>query len=295
MNKIIEAHRVVKPVLAIALFVFFLLLFVIEIVTFPIIIINKGTGIRIMNWYNKKFAYFCTAILKIGNKNAIEIVDRENNPIHLSPGSSSSILMVSNHICAMDTVLLGMVSNALGKNARFIAKDRLKWVPVLGWGMYLSDYLFIKRSWAVDAERIKQWCFNQKTGTSLIIYPEGTRYTEKKREYSVNYSRKNNLPVFKNVLYPRTKGYIQCISSLQNPPFSTLINVTIFYLENGKHTVPPSIIACMMRRVPGVFKVIVEKKEIKKEVKSAEYLLDIFHEKDRVIEGYKKDRIGQAR
>ncbi|KAI5192736.1 lysophosphatidiate acyltransferase [Nematocida minor] len=287
MSGIYGIHALHKSVLSFFLGIFLLLLLVIEIVTFPVAVMNRRLTIRIMNWYNKTFTRACIYILKIGNKTAVEMVDLQNNPVSMDFNNSSSVLIISNHICALDTILLGMVSNSLGKNARFIAKDGLKWLPILGWGMYLSDYLFIKRIWRIDSERIKKWCFSQKTAISLIIYPEGTRYTEAKRDRSARYSRDNNLPVFTNVLYPRIKGYNLCMSSLQNPPFTSLLNVTIVYLVNGKLHTPPSIISCLTKRLPGVFRIVIEKEDIVKEAKNEKYLIQKFQEKDKIIERYK--------
>lgn len=275
---------VIKPILAVFLFLFFFCLLFVVAFTVPIRIVSKRYSGMIIGCYNRIFTRLCIYIIKIGNSRAIEV------DLNSKLKSNSSVIMVSNHICSIDTVLLAMVSNYLEKTPKFISKDNLRWIPILGWGMYLSDYLFIKRDWKVDRDRIKNWCMNQKIGTSLIIYPEGSRFTEKKRDRSVEYSKKNNLPVFKNVLYPRIKGFNQCISYLQNPPFSTVVNVTILYLVDNKWTNPPSLLYCLTRRVPGVFKIVIEKTEIEEDMKEDKYLIGIFKDKDRLIEGYKGSR-----
>ena len=45
--------------------------------------------------------------------------------------------------------------------------------------------------------------------------PEGTRFSEKKLKISNEYSKKNNLPIFKNTLYPKMKGIWCLINSLK--------------------------------------------------------------------------------
>lgn len=287
MDKHVSICVLYKILLSVCLGFVLGLLLCIELVTFPVVILNKKIVIWIMNRYNRLFTKLCVYIVRVGNSNAVQIVNKKNNPIAADPTNSGSCMLISNHICAFDTVLVSMVSNYLGKNTRFIAKDGLKWFPVLGWGMYLSDYLFIKRVWHIDLERIRKWCTAQTTAISLIIYPEGTRYTKKKTDKSVKYSVRNKLPVFTNVLYPRTKGYKLCMETLPNPPFATILNVTILYVVNGKYEEPPSFWACLLKRVPGVFKVIVEKEEITGALKEEAYLIEKFQEKDRLIGTYK--------
>lgn len=43
--------------------------------------------------------------------------------------------------------------------------------------------------------------------TQLCLYPEGTRFTEKKHETSVKFAEERGLPVLKHHLIPRTKGF----------------------------------------------------------------------------------------
>jgi hypothetical protein len=49
----------------------------------------------------------------------------------------------------------------------------------------------------------------------IIIMPEGTRFTPEKQELAKKYSIDNNLPVFKNTLFPKMKG-IYLISKILN-------------------------------------------------------------------------------
>ncbi len=59
---------------------------------------------------------------------------------------------------------------------RYVAKSQLKWVPIIGWYLWMSGNIFINRtnrSKAISsldkaAEKIRR-------GTSIFLYPEGTR------------------------------------------------------------------------------------------------------------------------
>ncbi|KAI5165822.1 hypothetical protein NEIRO02_0720 [Nematocida sp. AWRm79] len=279
-------YTVYKSVLSLYLIFLLGVLLIIQLITFPIAIINKKPIVHIMNLYNRHMASVCLFLIKIGNRNAIQMI--YTNPTLLSElnNKSSSILIVSNHICAFDGAILTILSNQLGKDSRFVGKSALRWIPIIGWGMYLSDYLFVKRVWKKDCERIKKWCKHQKNGVSLVIYPEGSRYTEKKQKKSADFSISKSLPVLQNVLYPRTKGYNLCVNILPNPPFTTILNVTMVYLVNGKKQNPPSYIKCVTQRLPGVFKVIIEAERITESIKNAEYVVDKFKEKDVLINQY---------
>lgn len=49
----------------------------------------------------------------------------------------------------------------------------------------------------------------------LLLFPEGTRFTPKKHEISLEFARKNNLPALKHHLLPRTKGFVASLPSMK--------------------------------------------------------------------------------
>lgn len=49
----------------------------------------------------------------------------------------------------------------------------------------------------------------------LLLFPEGTRFTPKKHEASLEFAVKNNLPHLKHHLLPRTKGFIASLPSMR--------------------------------------------------------------------------------
>jgi len=49
----------------------------------------------------------------------------------------------------------------------------------------------------------------------LLIFPEGTNLDTRSQPLSDRYARKNNLPLYKHVLHPRTRGFIHCLEKLQ--------------------------------------------------------------------------------
>lgn len=202
-------------------------------------------------------------------------------------GGGSSIL-ISNHIGAVDSFLLNCIAREAGDVGvlKFIVKDSIKWIPVFGWAMYMAGFLFIKRSWETDMERIRRWCYRAKLSKQkriLVIYPEGTRCTRKKLEKSREFCRRSGLAELDNVLYPRTKGFKLCFNSLQNSAFDSIIHATIVYVENGQKAAAPSLLAGLFWEIRGVFRVLVEGEQMHSVADPEAYLKDLFARKDKEI------------
>ena len=84
----------------------------------------------------------------------------------------ATYVVVSNHQSLVD-ILAGY---HLFFHFKWVAKAELKWVPFIGWNMALNRYVFVKRG---DRQSIlnmmKESEAHLKQGSSVYIYPEGTR------------------------------------------------------------------------------------------------------------------------
>jgi len=82
-------------------------------------------------------------------------------------------IYVSNHQSTLDIPIHFV---AVPVNFRFVAKHQLKYVPLIGWYLWLAGHVFINRgrrdkaiaSLDAAAQKIRN-------GTSVFLYPEGTR------------------------------------------------------------------------------------------------------------------------
>lgn len=82
-------------------------------------------------------------------------------------------IFVMNHQSMID---IPCAFAALPSNIRFVAKEQLKWVPFLGWYIWMTGMVFVDRSRRQRAvaslekagKRIRQ-------GATILAYPEGTR------------------------------------------------------------------------------------------------------------------------
>jgi 1-acyl-sn-glycerol-3-phosphate acyltransferase len=84
-----------------------------------------------------------------------------------------SYIFISNHMSLLD--IPGIIS-ALPVPIRFIAKRSLTWVPIFGWSLSLSGHILIDRASPQSAlKSLKRAAFLLKNGTSIMVFPEGTR------------------------------------------------------------------------------------------------------------------------
>ncbi|TMW63815.1 hypothetical protein Poli38472_002756 [Pythium oligandrum] len=94
-------------------------------------------------------------------------------------------------------------------NIKIVLKDQLKRVPIIGWGMRLFEFLFLRRSIDHDAKHIKEYMdslIHDEFPFWLVIFPEGTTIHT---EYVVKanaFAEKTNRPKFEHVVLPRTSG-----------------------------------------------------------------------------------------
>lgn len=109
---------------------------------------------------------YSPVLLKIAGTR-IKVIGKANMPIN------EPVIVVSNHASHIDIPCL---CYALPANLHFIGKKELKWVPFLGWYMWLAGHIFIDRSNRNKAvESMKQAAQKIKNGKTVILFPEGTR------------------------------------------------------------------------------------------------------------------------
>ncbi|GAA5993841.1 hypothetical protein JCM11641_006757 [Rhodosporidiobolus odoratus] len=84
------------------------------------------------------------------------------------------VVMVGNHQTMLDILYLGRI---FPRRASIMAKASLKYMPLLGQWMYLSDAVFVNRSKREDAVKVMERVGKEmkRKDLSLFIFPEGTR------------------------------------------------------------------------------------------------------------------------
>ncbi|KAH1194721.1 1-acyl-sn-glycerol-3-phosphate acyltransferase 2 [Glycine soja] len=130
-------------------------------------------------------------------------------------------LVISNHRSDIDW-LVGWVSaqrsGCLGSTLAVMKKSS-KFLPVIGWSMWFSEYLFLERSWAKDESTLKsgiQQLSDFPLPFWLALFVEGTRFTQAKLLAAQEYATSTGLSVPRNVLIPRTKGFVSAVSHMRS-------------------------------------------------------------------------------
>lgn len=147
---------------------------------------------------------------------------------------SASQIIVSNHISWLDTLVIGEITRNRLPVPKFFLKHSLLYVPFVGiacWGLgmpfmrryppaYLLRHPDLRNR---DIETTRKICETfRDIPTTFVNFPEGTRFTEEKRE-------KGGAP-YRNLLTPKPGSLALAIGSLNT--FSRIISVTLYYPDN---------------------------------------------------------------
>ncbi|SMR42797.1 unnamed protein product [Zymoseptoria tritici ST99CH_1E4] len=146
-----------------------------------------------------------------------------------------SAIVVSNHIDWCDFYLiqeLALKCGMLGR-CRWFAKQQLKWVPFLGWGLWAMGMPLVSRRWMDDRremERVFHGITERGWPTWLISFSESTRYTREKHAQTTTWCREHSKPLPQHTLHPRTKGFVATVQALRAAPHVRAVyDVTIAY------------------------------------------------------------------
>ncbi|KAG6414112.1 hypothetical protein SASPL_126830 [Salvia splendens] len=130
-------------------------------------------------------------------------------------------LLICNHKSDIDWLVgwvLAQRAGCLGSSLAVMKKSS-KFLPVIGWSMWFSEYLFLERSWATDESTLKvglQQLRDFPRPFWLALFVEGTRFTQAKLLAAQEYASSTGLPVPRNVLIPRTKGFVASVSHMRS-------------------------------------------------------------------------------
>ncbi|KAL2684994.1 hypothetical protein Neosp_006087 [[Neocosmospora] mangrovei] len=182
----------------------------------------------------------------------IQLIFTRANGAHISISGDAlphgeSAIVVSNHVAWSDFYLiqaLAMKAGMLGR-CRYFAKAQLRFVPFLGWGLWAMGMPLVSRNWLRDKNELDHVFSDmvQKAfPTWLISFSEGTRFTPAKYQESIDFCRLASRRQPRNLLYPRTKGFIATVQHLrQAPHVKAVYDLTIAYQHQGTFQRAPSM------------------------------------------------------
>lgn len=195
-------------------------------------------------------------------------------------------LVTMNHHTELDWLYcwkLASFADRLG-NCRAFAKSMLKFVPVIGWSSYLSEDVYLARSWDKDKDEVDRSLQQLETFPSpvwLFLFPEGTRLTADKLKASQEFAAGRGLPVLEYHLTPRTRGFAYTLS--QTGPrgrMTTLLDLTVVPISGSAPLTMDSLLSGRQTRA----RLFVRRFNIAdlphEEKEAGEWLVNMFKEKD---------------
>ncbi|KAH8364278.1 hypothetical protein KR084_005338, partial [Drosophila pseudotakahashii] len=201
------------------------------------------------------------------------------------------VLLIMNHKYEIDWLNGWMICDKLGVlgNCKAYAKKAIRYVPIIGWGWWLAEFVFLNRNFDQDKTIITEQLkvvYSYPDPTWLLLNAEGTRFTPAKHEASVKFAQERGMPVLKHHLIPRTKGFTASLAPIRGLcPVIYDINLayrptdkvpaTMLSLLHGKGVEPH----LLMRRIP-----LEQVPEDEKE--AAAWLQNLFVEKDKIIDSF---------
>eukprot|EP01084_Bolivina_argentea_P106025 189860_1 len=150
-----------------------------------------------------------------------------------SPGS---ILISMNHRTRVDWMMIWvvLVRFDIVQYLVTVARMLLRFLPIIGW-VFAWIGIFLKRNWVIDKPillnmiRVLGSRFIQPRAM-FLFFAEGTDLWQKAIKHSNKYALKSNLPKYKYVLHPRTRGFVKIIQELNDNLFA-ILDITIGYVD----------------------------------------------------------------
>ncbi|CAJ2676423.1 1-acyl-sn-glycerol-3-phosphate acyltransferase 3-like [Trifolium pratense] len=199
-------------------------------------------------------------------------------------------LLICNHRSDIDWLIGWVLAQRVGCLGSTVAimKKEVKYLPVLGWSMWFADFLFLERNWAKDEQTLKSG-FKQQVRNPvpfwLALFVEGTRFTKSKLIAAQEFATSRGMPIPRNVLVPRTKGFVTAVT--QTRTFIPVIYDCTFMVSKSE---PSPTMLKIFKGIPSTVKVQVKRHKMEELPETADgiaqWCKDIFIAKDALLEKY---------
>ncbi|KAK0716960.1 1-acyl-sn-glycerol-3-phosphate acyltransferase [Lasiosphaeria miniovina] len=194
---------------------------------FPDAVYNASSRIALSVWL------WIQSIFEVFNS-AVITVSGDRLPPH------ESAIVIANHVSWSDFYMIQAMAVQAGMlgRCRWFAKQQLRFVPFLGWGLWAMGMPLVSRNWLRDKaelDRVFRGITKRKWPIWLISFSEATRFTRKKYLESEQWCANNNKPQPLHLLYPRTKGFVATVQHLRKTShIKAVYDFTIAY-QHGRH------------------------------------------------------------
>ncbi|XP_020488418.1 1-acyl-sn-glycerol-3-phosphate acyltransferase delta [Labrus bergylta] len=188
-----------------------------QLCTSPLWLVNKQLARRV----NVKLGY-CISSQMVA---ALEWWSGTECTLYTDPQSyplygNENAIVVLNHSFEIDFLCGWTFCERFGVlgSSKVLAKEQLSYVPIIGWMWYFLEIVFCKRKWEEDRRTVAkslQKLRDYPVNYWFLLFCEGTRFTQKKHEISMQVAESKGLPKLKHHLLPRTKGFWITVQNLR--------------------------------------------------------------------------------
>ncbi|KAK0410304.1 hypothetical protein QR680_005055 [Steinernema hermaphroditum] len=149
-------------------------------------------------------------------------------------------LIIMNHRTRLDWMYLWSalfkMNPWLLTSSKISLKEQLKSLPGAGFGMAASQFIFLQRNAEEDKQRLTQ-AIDYYAGVGgtyqILLFPEGTDKSPWTTKKSDEFAKKNGFRELKNVIYPRTAGFLHLLEKMRKENYvSYIYDVTVAYPTN---------------------------------------------------------------
>lgn len=160
------------------------------------------------------------------------LAKQDQQPVLPQMPKGERALVICNHRTSLDWWWLWSWFWRQGRmqDERIVLKAPLRGAPGLGWGLQAVGPFFLSRRWAQDESYLKralEYVGLVKTSPQILLFPEGTDFTENTKARSHAFAEKNGLPKYEYVLHPRVTGFSYFLKQMRaNQSIDAVYDIT---------------------------------------------------------------------
>ncbi|CAM6023835.1 unnamed protein product [Sphagnum balticum] len=201
-------------------------------------------------------------------------------------------LLICNHSSDIDWLVGWLLAQRVGclGSTRAVMKMSTKFLPVVGWSMWLSEYVFLARNWAIDETTLKRGFERLKSFPRpmwVALFVEGTRFTKAKLAAAQEYAVSVGMQIPKHVLIPRTKGFVSAVQNLRG--FVPVVyDMTVAISKEAPNPTILRILKCQSSVVHVHVRRVPMKQLPTTDTEIAAWCREAFHKKDMMLDQHVK-------
>lgn len=200
-------------------------------------------------------------------------------------------IVIMNHKYDIDWLMGWIMAERHGVlgSSKVYAKNSLKYVPLVGTTWWFTESIFLKRNYDSDKKTMEKSHAALQSYPSpfwMLLFCEGTRFTETKHQLSMEVARKKGLPELKHHLLPRPKGFCMALNGFKGK-IDYIYDVTVCVPSGGTAPTLKNILygrrcyaEMLVRRIP-LSNVPMETDEA-----TGQWLQNLYREKDNLFESF---------